>query len=73
MQKLGGYPESGLDGLREELDKEVSQELREISSKTNMRLECTLWTLDNETEAVERRLDRLDKRLTGIKVPGEDR
>lgn len=63
---------SSLEELRRHLEEEVDHDLQETYELTDERLECTLWSLENETEEVERRIERLDRKLEEIKVPGED-
>lgn len=63
---------SSLEELRKHLEEEMDRDLQETYELTDERLVCTFWTLDNETEEVERRIERLDRKLSEIKVPGED-
>lgn len=64
-------PPSSLEELREHLEDEVDHDLQETYELNDERLVCTFWSFENETEEVERRVERLDRKLDDIRVPGE--
>ncbi len=64
---------SSLEELRQHLDEEIDHDLQETYELTDERLVCTFWSLENETGEVERRIERLDRKLDEIRVPGEER
>ncbi|MGB3683058.1 MAG: hypothetical protein WA990_11300 [Rubrobacteraceae bacterium] len=64
---------SSLEELRKHLEEEVDHDLQETYELTDERLVCTFWTLENETDDVERRIGLLDRKLDEIRVPGEGR
>lgn len=63
---------TALEELRKHLEEEMDRDLQETYELTDERQVCTFWTLENETEEVERRVEWLDWKLSEIKVPGED-
>lgn len=63
---------SSLEELREHLEEEIDRDLQEIYELTEERLERTFWSLENEADELERRVERLARKLDEIKVPGED-
>jgi len=63
---------SSLEELRRHLEEELDRDLQETYELTDERLVCTFWTLGNETGEVERRIERLDRKLSEMKVIGGD-